>query len=595
MIGSLIRELENNYTQGTITSSKYVQKSMYEDISTIDAYLNSVHISGEKDSLDRDKPFFNIVLAARNIWFRATDLDRKNIRVKAKKSNQYIISLIANVLLQDYMKRENFGQFLNDWGLTLSSYGSAVVKFVEKEGRLHTNVVDWNTLIVDPISFENNPVIEVLQLTPAELRKRNYDQEAVDELIKSVTTRTTLDRQHKDNNAKYIKLYEIHGELPLSYLTDKDKDKDEYVQQVQVVSYLPAKKKGEYEDFVLYKGKEKNPYMITHLIEKDGQTLAEGAVQSLFQSQWMVNHSIKAIKDQLDLDSKIIFQTADSNYASKSVLSAVESGDILTFNGEKAPNGITRINNSSLDTTALMNFGQQWRDLAQEISSTPDILQGANLPSGTAYRQAAIVQQEAHSNFEQMIENKGLALELMLREHILPHLKKKMNTSEEISAILEDQDLNQIDAIYMPREAVKRFNRKAVEAVLNESELPNLGQEMQGVQQDMSILGKQRFFKPSEVSTKTWKEVLKDFEWDIEVEITNENVDKQSTLDTLNTVFQTIAQTNGAILQNPDARKLFNIILETTGQVSPLQLSAPQMMQTSQQPIVGAGTNQQIQ
>lgn len=44
--------------------------------------------------------------------------------------------------------------------------------------------------------------------------------------------------------------------MPLSYLTGKEKDENEYVQQMHVISYVAGKEKGKYDDFCLIKGKE---------------------------------------------------------------------------------------------------------------------------------------------------------------------------------------------------------------------------------------------------------------------------------------------------------------------------------------------------
>lgn len=588
-VGALVRKSESEYTIGVTTISKYVEENFYEDLNKIDAYLNSKHISGDKDSLNRDKPFFNIVLAARNIWFRATDIDRKNIRIKAGKAKDFLASFLATVHLQDYMKRENFGQFLNDWGLTLASYNSAVCKFVEQGKRLHTIVIPWQRLIVDSIDFYNNPKIEILELTENQIRKNKaYDQEMVDKLCESITARETIDKTKKDNKAEYIKLYEVHGELPLAYLTGEEKDQDEFVQQMHVISFVAGKDKGEYDDFTLVSGREKqDPYLLTSLIRNtDGSISLTGAVKSLFEAQWMVNHSVKAIKDQLDLVSKIIFQTSDGNFVGQNALTNIENGAILIYK-ENQP--LTQVANTSHDITSLRLFGDQWRLLAQEITSTPDIMKGQNMPSGTAFRQAAIIQQESHSNFEIMTENKGLAIEEMMRKYIIPYLKKKMDTSEEVSATLEDYDITKIDSIYIPNEAIRRFNRKSVEAVLNREPLPDLAQEEQGVRQELGALGNQRFFKPSEITTKTWKDIFKDFEWVADVEITDETIDKEPVLTTLSNVLQTIAG-NPAILQDPKAKMLFNKILEETGRISPVELSIqPPAPQPVGRESVGAG------
>lgn len=582
----LVRVSERDYTTGKTTIGKYVEFSQYENIEKIDAYLNSKHISGEKDSKNRDKPFFNIVTGAVNIWFRATDIDRKNIRIKATKSADFIGAFLATVHLQNWMKREAFGVFLNEWGRTLARYGSAVTKWVEKGGRLHAEVIPWNRMISDTVDFENNPKIERLFFTPAQLRRKTaYDQAQVTDLITAVSARETMDGQKKDNKNDYIEVFEIHGELPLSYLTGKEEDEGEYVQQMHVVSFVKAQDgTDEYKDFTLVSGREaRDPYLLTHLIKEDGRAMGIGAVEHLFEAQWMTNHTAKTIKDQLDLASKLIFQTSNANFIGMNVLSAVDNGDILITTPD-AP--LTELNNSSHDITALQSFGQQWQVLAREITSTTDAIAGNTMPSGTAYRQVAILNQESHSLFEMMTENKGLSIEEMARKFILPFLKKKMDTTEEISATFDSHGIKQIETMYINNEAVRRHNAKATFEALND--LPVTGLDIEAEKSkiggEMASMGDQRFLKPSDIPTKTWKEIFKNLVWDVEVEVTNEQSDKEAVLTTLTTVLQSIAS-NPNILQDQTMRMLFNKILETTGLVSTLELTQTPSQQPNPQDV----------
>ncbi len=596
----LVRKSERDYTTGKTTIGKYVEFSQYENIEKIDAYLNSKHITGETDSMGREKPFFNIVTGAVNIWYRATDIDRKNIRIKATKQADFIGAFLATIHLQEWMKKDAFGVFLNDWGRALARYGSAVVKFVEKGGKLHAEVVPWNRLISDTVDFENNPKIERLFLTPAQLRKNKaYDQDAVTDLLNAISARKTMDGQRKDNKNDYIEVFEVHGELSLDNLTDNEDDCDEYVQQMQVVSYVKSGKgDDDYDDFCLLKGREaKDPYMITHLIKEDGRAQSIGAVEHLFDAQWMTNHTAKSIKDQLDLASKLIFQTADGNFIGMNALSAIETGDILVHT-ENMP--ITAINNQSHDIASLQSFGQQWQVLAKEITSTPDAIAGNTMPSGTAYRQVAILNQESHSLFEMMTENKGLAIEEMMRTYVLPYLKKQMDTTEEISATLDAHGIRQLDMMYINNEAVRRHNAKVTFEALNNLPIEGLDVESEKakISNEMASMGGQRFIKPSEIPTKTWKEIFKDLVWDVEVEVTNEQSDKEAVLTTLTTVLQSIGA-NPAVLQDPNMRMLFNKILETTGAISTVELSqAPQPQPQPQVEPAGqvkAGGGQELQ
>lgn len=572
----LVRQMEQDDLQGNTTISKYVTFSLRENVEKIDAYLNSKHISGATDSLDREKPFFNIVTGVVNIWYRATDIDRRNIAIKATKSTDIVKSFLATAHLNQWMRKVNFGAFLNEWGRSLVRYGSSVVKFVEKDGELYSEVIPWNRIIIDPVDFESNMKIELLELTPAQLRKRKgYDKDTVEALIESSTTRKTASGQQKDTKAGYIKLYEVHGELPLSYITEKEEDDDTYVQQMHVISFVESnEKKGEYENFTLVSGREAQcPYMITHLVKEDGRSMAIGAVEHLFEAQWMTNHTIKAIKDQLDLASKLIFQTSDGSFVGQNALNAIETGDIMIHRFNEP---LTQVNNGSHDISSLQAFHGMWNSLKSDLTSTPDAIMGNNAPSGTAWRQIEALQQEAHSLFELFTENKGLHIEEMLRTRVIPHLKTKMDTTDEVTATLDAHGIERIETMYIKREALRRENDVKMQAILS-GEIPNTNPTdfTAQVQDELQSMGSQRFFKPSDISSYTWKELFNDFEWECEVDVTGEAAFSREDLATLTTIFQTIADPNKrAVIQTPEGKFLFNQILTKTGTVSPIQLQA---------------------
>lgn len=587
-VGNLIRESEENYVNGETQKSEYVTLSLKEDLDRIDAYLESKHISGETDSQGREKPFFNIVTAAVNIWYRATDIDRKDIRIKATKASHYVLAFLATILTQEWMRKNSFGKFLNSWGMVLASHLSAVVKFVEKDGELHAKVVPWDILICDIIDFDNNPKIEKLSFTPAQLRKKKeYDQDFVEQLITALTPRTLMSGETKDIKDDYVAVYEIHGELPLSCLTDEEDDQETYVQQMHVLSFVESKESDGFEDYTLYKGKEsKDPYMLTSLLPSvDGSISLKGAVKTLFDPQWMLNHTVKSIKDQLDLASKLIFQTADGNFVGKNALSSIQNGDILVHAVNQP---LTQIANSSHDISALQSYGQQWQAQGNQIVGISEAMLGAAPKAGTAWRQVQATLQENHSLFELMAENKGLDIETMMTRFVIPFVKKKMDTSEEISAILESHQITQLDSIYVPVEAVKRHNQAIKDKVLSGkiAEQPNLEELKATVQQEQDAFGNQRFIKPSEISTKTWKEVLKDLEWEVIVEVTGEQTDVQAVTATLSTVLQTIAS-NPMILQDPNAKMIFNKILTEVGGLSPIEITQAQSSPTPEVPING--------
>ena len=152
-------------------------------------------------------------------------------------------------------------------------------------------------------------------------------------------------------------------------------------------------------------------------------------------------------------------------------------------------------------------------------------------------------------------------------------LKTKMNTKKEIRTLLDDHNLHKIDAMYVPAEAVRRHTAKATEDILSE-DLNVLAQpfnpeaEEQAVRKALATQGNERFLAPGDVN---WKEALKDIEWELEVAVTNEPVDKQATLQTLSALIQGV---NPEMINNPFVKLLFTKVINLTGIVSPAELSA---------------------
>lgn len=572
-VHEIVRKAEQNYTSGPAKTGKYVDFDMYDTVETIFAYLNSKHTSGPTDALGREKPFYNIVQAAVNIWYRATDIDRKDIRFMPKRSGHVLVAFVANVLLQNWMDKTHYGQFLNRWGRTMAEYGGAITKHVEVDGELIPSVIPWNRFIPDTVQFDAIPRIEKFYLTPAQLRKHPlYDQSVVNDLIDAVQSRETLDNEQKDNVSEFIELYEVTGELDSRLLQEKPdmglEDKDiKYRLQMHVIASV-EESAGEQKDFTLYKGKvSKDPYDLSFLVEEEGRTLPKGAVEHLLESQWMKNHSVKLIKDTLDIASKLIFQTADSNFVGRNVLSAIEVGDVLVH-GKDMP--LNRIANDKPDITALQNFGTMWETLGQTITATPDAMRGITPPASTPYSTTALITGQSNSLFELMTENKGLSIEKMVLRHFVPWMKKKLNSKEEIVAILDEAGIEEIDAIYIPAGAVRRFNARAKESIINGEPVAPFdpSTEEAALRRDLSAQGNKRFFKPDEIDSKTWKDIFEDFDWNsLRVEVTNEQSDKQMVLQTLASLY------TATLAVDPiKANVILGKIMTETGVFSPMEI-----------------------
>lgn len=581
---SVIEQQIDNYTTDKVTITDTYEFSQYETLQKIENFSHSKFSSGQTDSRGNPKPFFNITKGKVNIAIRATDIDRKDIKMKETSSEDYFRSFVASKYNQELMKKMRLQDYLNAWGERLPKYGSVITKIVEKKGELSIAVLDWHNVVCDPVDFASAPIIEKLTLTPAQLRLKvneKWDASQIEQLIEAKQEpRKTLKGKVIYEDPAYITVYELHGLLPNAYLEDTPRNADwtKYSRQMQVVAWHINDKK-EREDFTLYRGKEKkNPYSKSDWVKADGRTLGVGVVEDMFEPQIWHNYNVKKMKDQLDLASITIFQSSDSNLAARNVLTNIQNGDFVVH---AANQPITPVNVQPQGVQGLQALSEMWKRVAQEITSTPDAISGDTMPSGTAFRQVALLNTEAHSYFDYITECKGNYLEFLYREYFIPYIVKQLENTDEIVAILDSHEIefldNEIANICVTDELKKQTLAGSIVSPIQLDQL-----RMQKLS-DLKKTGAKRYLNPG---SGTWKAYFKDFEWNADINITGESEDKKTTIDTLFNALQTVAQ-NPGILQNPTTKMLFMRLLEASDVVSPLEIenasAQPQPQQSQPQ------------
>jgi hypothetical protein len=571
-IHDIVRNLEKTYKE-EVKIGEYVSYSMYDTLQRIQAYLNQKHISGEYDSQDQKKPFDDIITEAVNARERATDVDVSSINFVAPSMKYIVANEIFKVVVNDWMREANFGLFLNDYGRKLAQTSTAIIKAVEKEingeEKLIIEVLNWNNVIVDPININHAPIVEKLYLTESQL----YEKYPIKNVVDLVTTkRKLIDGKQMSNESDFYEIYEVHTKE-----FNKKVKKMEF--KMYIITYLTTKS-GEYNDFILYEGKEeKSPYIIAYLTPPDERTLAMGVVEQLFDKQWLVNHYTLITKKQLDFSTKIGFQTSDQSFIGRNVLNDFDTGDILVTK-ENAP--LTQLNSVSSSLTQAEGVKAEIKNSSRTISGVSEAMAG-EVKSGAAWRQTEALLQESKDLFSKMKEQKALYLQELFHVHIIPHLIKRIKSKDEISAILDSQGIEKIDSMYITAEAVRRANKKAAQTLLenankeldqmNTIENLDIAGETDKLSQELKMQGNQRFFKADD--DISWDQYFKDFETKVIIDITGEAVDSQKNVETLKSTFGILAN-NPQVLADPNAKMVFTEILRQTSGISPLQLSTTQ-------------------
>src|SRR5580704_8383328 len=116
-IYEFVKQARDDYYSKVIEVVPGYKFSQYETLRTIELYHGSKFKSGSKDSLKREKPFYNICKFRVNVAVRATDLDTKDVQIEADDVGAYGQSFILSLKNRKWMKASNFAALLNAMGL----------------------------------------------------------------------------------------------------------------------------------------------------------------------------------------------------------------------------------------------------------------------------------------------------------------------------------------------------------------------------------------------------------------------------------------------------------------------------------------------
>lgn len=581
-----IENLSGNYNNQYISLMDGLTFSQFQTLKKIEFYTNSKYISGDKDELGRDKPFFNIVNYRVNVATRATDIDVKDIHIESDNPDFAEYAFVYDQEAYQWMKDTDFSRFLNKFGQTRAKYGGVLVKkCLEKEkgekDELEIEVVEWKNVIVDPINITKGTIIEKHYLLPSELAEKRDVWENVDEAMKLGT------RNRKDTKGGYaqtlsvrIPVYEVHGEFPETYDPEIGEDGDPMTYK-RMCFYVA----GDDKKVLLYKEDEKeSPYKYLSWCEVSGRGLGRGVVEDGFEAQRWTNEAVIGEQSAMQLSGKIVVVT-DSDNVGTNAITDMQNGTVI-----KTEQGRS-VRSLSLMPSAFPQFNNikdAWNQQIERSTNTFDAVTGETMPSGTPLGSLAIQAQQAASFFDYRREEAGIFITELFNDWILPFLAKRMNRDHILSAEFSTENLMKIDEGYATHLANMELKKKVLQGLIVTPQEYMAGIDF--AKNKLGIKGKRRFLEIP-------KGFFENFKPKISVIVTKELKDSDVEKKSLEYILFLIAK-DPAIMQNPLTAKIIGRQAELAGILSPgdlNQMSAPQPMQSVGQPPTETAAVQQAQ
>lgn len=553
-IFSEVNNMLSTYTNGYITLVDGLSFSPYQTIKKIEFYTNSQYISGNKDELGRDKPFYNIVNYRVNVATRATDLDVKDIQITSDNPRFANLAFLFNQEVYQWMKESDFSLFLNRFGKTRAKYGGVlvkkcIVKEAKEEDELELEVVQWKNVIVDPVNIAGGTIVEMHYLTPSELAEKKDVWENIDEAMKLMTKlRKNTQGGYSQTISERIPVLEVHGDFPETYDPEIGEEGDPltYKRMMFIIAGLD-------KQVLLYKEDEKeNLYKYLSWEEVAGRGLGRGVVEDAFEAQRWTNDAVIGENSAMSLAGKVIVIT-DSEKMGTNAITDLENGSVIKVEDGKTARSLQLLPSSLPE---FQNQVDKWNTQVERATNTFDAVTGETLPSGTPLGSVAIQSQQASSYFDYKREEAGIFLTEIFNDWVLPFLAKRMNKPHILASEFDADTLRKIDADFSLYSANQEIKKSILDGkIVSPDEYFQLQEYF-----------KQQLGKSEKRFLDIPKDYFKDFEPKVSVNITGELENKDAQIKSLSFLLQ--------VVQEPTERaKIITRLAELSGAISSMELN----------------------
>jgi hypothetical protein len=544
---------------------------MKDHIKTSFYYKHGRLLTGNSD----DKPVKNIVRPLLNLQYRAEDIDVKDILLYVDDPEQYHLSFLVKKYHDDVFIIENdLDSYFDELKEAKVDYGAGLSKFMNSP---RPEVVPLESIaFCDQTNLLGSPIAFKHFYAPDELRKmekRGWGNEkngatgTIDMVIALADEYKVQDKQtgrSSQTTGKNVEVYEVHGTLPKSFLTDDMDDQDEYISQLQIVTFY-TDKNGERKGITLYR-KEEDTLPLKACMRDNvfGRALGFGGVEELFEPQVWTNYDEIRKKELLDMAAKVIFQTTDATFRQRNKTRNAENGEIFVVEDGKS---INQINTVPAGISLFERSIATWEQYAQRISSATDPLLGETPPSGTPFKLQEV----------NLIEGKGLHeyrkgkfakhIEEVYKDWILPFIAKQITAGTKFLSELSLDEMRYV-ADCLVRNEVNKYEKDLI--LKGEMVDPAKTEEFRlKVREDFMRGGNKRFLQ-------ILKSEFKNVPIRVKVNVAGKQKNIASMTDKLVNIFRQIfANPEGfkQVMQIPGAAKAFNEILEYSG-LSPVDFDS---------------------
>jgi hypothetical protein len=545
---------ETNFKTVRVPITKSKDWNMHEHIERCTNVSNGWYHSGNNDG---SRPYKDIVTPVLNVATRLEGFDVKDIISFVNNAEKSYKSFLIKKYHPKWARNNELDTFIDELVDSSIVYDLALVKRNTRQAKPEL-VKLQQIAFCDQTDVLGGPLCLRHEFSPADLDafRGTWQSDQIDIAIGLSQNQKVVSQANNktvSTPGKYIEVYELHGNLPESWLLD-DGNPDKYIPQLHIVAFYKGED-GNKNGITLYKGKSKNiNELFKALVIKPifGRACGRSIVETLFDPQVWANYSEQKIKKLLD-SAINIFQTADEEIAGQPIENIKENTILKHQDGKP----LQRVDGTLQNLAYFQNYQTRNENDARIIGSASETALGVNPVSGTPLGTTQLVAfggQGIHEHRQGKVAT--FFADVLYRDWILQFLVDEMNNGKTFSEELSTEEMFEIADAISQNKAEKQIIEEILKGkIVTEADRRNLIQ----VYKDGFLKGGNRKF------FEAVKDELKNIPLDVYVNVKGKQRYMPQNADKITNIVREIIRNPQAFRQIPGLGKAFNQMLEESG------------------------------
>ena len=499
------------------------------------------------------------------------DLDTKDINFRAKKASAIGLTALVRNVIKNYLDNTYFGEDLDMTLRQLAMDGTVVWKtteeYNEEPGKkiAKRRIVDLLNFYIDPTAESINAtgsVTEraVISIDEFKSMKDWFNKDEIEGTTEVSKNDEYLTNTNPRTEIKYVEIFERWGKIPKSFITGNKKDVDLLEGQI-VCSAVNGSWKLHY---ISKNTKGVKPYEEAWMTRVPGRWYGKGVPEKIMMLQLWINTIVNIRINRSYISQLGIFKIKKNAGITPQMLSR------LPANGAVPVNDMNDIEQMVMTEASQASYKDEdvINSWAERLTSAFEVVTGESMPSSTTATAIATQTRTAQSAFALIKEGVGSFLQRWVKRQLMPIVQKSITKEEVYRVTGEIEEVRELDNIIVDKALYEQIS-----AIMASGEMVDETQ-IERVRQDalaqLGSQGKDRFV--------TLMNDINLTDYDVQVYITNEEIDKGVLTQNLISILQLAPEYKDVVL-----RQAFDIMGLDSYQLKKPMMN-PMMQQGMPQP-----------